>query len=150
MSSVPAVKAALRTTIAAVLPNSQVLNGPATAETAVGERFVEIGRAVGDRKPSNIVGTIFTEDYTIEIKFSVWVPGPGDESYLLAQNEVLADYTAAEAAIREHAQAPNLGLDADGVGLVENTGRFEQDGAATGKGRWAWALTSVHVRAQTT
>jgi hypothetical protein len=88
------------------------------------------------------------ERYTVELHFSVDVPGAG--SLATAVIQVFADYTAAELAIREYAGGPDLGLSAQGVLRALMMGDWNLDEQADSNGSHAAIDSSVAVIAQNT
>jgi hypothetical protein len=125
MSSVQAVKAQLVSILTTALPSTQVIYGPSSA-----------------------LSTAMTEErYTVDLTCSVDLPETDQTD---ATSVALADYTAAELAIREYVGGPPLGLEAQGVLSVFPTGEFELNELADSKGRHAVVRWSVSVIAENT
>jgi hypothetical protein len=149
MSSVPAVRAALVTLLTATLPDTQVIYGPLSAVTTTKARVATVGKVTNANRDLNTMGIDTTEEqYTIELAFSVDLPGAG--TLATAVSQVFADYTVAEVAIREFAGGPQLGLAASGVLRVLMTGDWESDEQADIEGAHAAVRCSVAVIAQNT
>lgn len=149
MSTVPAVKAALVTLLTTTLPDTQVIYGPSTAVTTTKPRIVTVGKVTNANRDLNTMGIDTTEErYTVDLAFSVDLPGAG--TLATAVSQVFADYAAAEIAIREYPAGPDLGLAASGVLRVLMTGDWESDEQADSDGAHAAVRCSVAVIAQNT
>jgi hypothetical protein len=144
-STIPAVKAALVTVLAAALPNTQVIYGPSGAVTVTEDRLLTVGKVTGSRELDSMSLDTAAERYTVELVASVDLAGTSQQA---ADEMVLADYAAAEQAIREYPTGPNLGLGA-GVQVLP-TGDFELAEQADADGRHAAVRFVVNVYAQTT
>ena len=142
-SSIPTVKAALVSVLAAALPASQVIYGPVTAVTTTTARVLTVGRAQGRRDLDSLSLSTAAEQYTVDLQVSVDIPGGSTQQ--TADEQALADYAAAEAAVRGN---PTLGL--SGTIQVLPTGAFELLEQADPEGRHAAVRFSVAVYAQTT
>lgn len=145
MSSIGLVKAALVSTLTAALPDVQVIYGPAAGVTTTEARVLTVGRAVGTRDLDSISLATTAEQYVIELLTTADNAGTDQQA---TTEQALADYTAAELAIREHPTAPELGL---GPGIhVLPTGEFELMEQADSNGRHAAVRFSVSVYASNT
>ena len=147
MSTVPAVKAALVSLLTTALPSTQVIYGPATSVTVTEDRLLTVGKVTGDRQFNSMTGQTTSERYTVELVASVDLAGTSQQA---ADELVLADYAAAELAIREYSGGSDLGLAASGVQQVLPTGEFELVEQADADGRHAAVRFSVAVIAQNT
>jgi hypothetical protein len=108
VSSIPAVKAALVSILAAALPDTQVIYGPVDRGDYHIQRGCLTVRGVTGRRESDSIGLATTrEEYTVELVASVDLASTSQQS---ADELVLADYAAAELAIREYPAGPTLGL----------------------------------------
>ena len=149
MSTVPAVKAALVTLLTATLPSTQVIYGPVSAVTTTTGRIATVGKVTNANRDLNTMTIDTTEErYTIDLAFSVDLPGAGNLATAVTQ--VFADYTAAEVAIREFTGGPDLGLAAQGVLRALMTGDWESDEQADIEGSHAAVRCSVAVIATNT
>ena len=147
MSTIPAVKAALATVIGAAISGAQVINGPASSVTTLADRVVEIGNAAGVRELDSLTLGTTSERYMVELTFSASLSGTDQTA---ATALALADYEAAELAIREYSGGPGLGLSASGVLQVLPTGEFSLQEQADSNVRNAAVRSSVSVYAQNT
>jgi hypothetical protein len=147
VSSIPAVKAALVSILSAALPDTQVIYGPSTAVTTTSSRILTVGRVTGRRESDSIGLATTREEYTVELVASVDLASTSQQS---ADELVLADYAAAELAIREYPAGPTLGLEAAGVLQAVPFGEFELSELADGDGRHAAVRFGVDVIAQNT
>jgi len=149
VSTVPAVKAALVTLLTTTLPSTQVIYGPLSAVTTTTGRIATVGKVTNANRDLNTMTIDTTEErYTIDLAFSVDLPGAGNLATAVTQ--VFADYTAAEVAIREFTGGPDLGLVASGVLRVLMTGDWESDEQADTEGVHAAVRCSVAVIATNT
>lgn len=146
MTSIPAVKAALVSVLTAALPNSQVIYGPVTAVTTTSGRILTVRGAIGTRELDSLSLLTTAEQYVLELVVSVDVQAGSSQQD--ATELALADYAAAELAIREHPTAPTLGL-GDGIKVLP-TGEFELSEQADSNGRHAAVRFGVQVYAQNT
>lgn len=144
-SSIPAVKAALVSVLAGALPDTQVIYGPKEAVTTTGPRILTVGRVVGSRELDSMSLDTSSESYTVDLVASVSLAGTSQQA---ADDLALADYAAAEVAVREYPGGPTLGL-GDGIRVLP-TGEFELAELADENGRHAAVRFSVRVYAQTT
>jgi hypothetical protein len=144
-SSIPTVKAALVSVLAAALPSTQVIYGPVTAVTTTGSRVLTVGRAVGRREQDALGTTTASEQYTVELTNSVDIAGTSQQA---ADEQALADYVAARAAVDADS---TLGITSLATVQVLATGAdFELLELADDDGRHAAVRWSVSVYAQTT
>jgi hypothetical protein len=147
MSSVQAVKAQLVSILTTALPSTQVIYGPSSAITIATSRILTVGRVFGTRDFNSLSTAMTEERYTVDLTCSVDLPETDQTD---ATSVALADYTAAELAIREYVGGPPLGLEAQGVLSVFPTGEFELNELADSKGRHAVVRWSVSVIAENT
>ena len=149
MSTVPAVKSALVALLTSILADTQVIYGPKDAVTTTRPRITTVGKVTNANRELNSMAIGTTEErYTVDLAFSVDLPGAGTLSTAVSQ--VFADYAAAEIAIREFSGGPDLGLAAQGVLQALPTGVWEFDEQADPDGSHAAIKSSVAVIAQNT
>lgn len=139
-SSIPTVKAALVSVLAAALPSTQIIYGPSNSVTTKGPWVATVGRAVGTRSPDAMDFASAKEEYTVELMCSVSLAGTSPQA---ADGLALANYASAEAAIRADT---TLGL--PGTVQVTGFGQFELMEQADSDGRHAAVRWSVQVYAQ--
>jgi hypothetical protein len=141
VSTIPTVKAQLVSVLTAALPSTQIIYGPPVPPLP--PRVLAVGKAIGTRELDSLSLETTAEQYTVELIASVSLSGADQQA---ADELVLADYAAAELAIREHPSGPSLGL--SGTVHVLPTGEFELSEQADDNGRHAAVRFSVSVYAQ--
>lgn len=136
MSSIPAVKTALKVLLAAALPNTQVVYGPASSVTTLGQRVLEVGVVTGTLDVTGMDLRSGTEQYSVMLTASTSIPGTDQTE---ADDAALADFQAAVTAIRSD---PTLGINNLAASV---SGTFEMPESAVASGRSAAVRFPVTV-----
>jgi len=139
MSTVPAVRAALVTTLNAALSGVQVIDGSPVSVTTLGGDLFVIGKVTGVRSAGsqnrirtttrNIPFTTAQDEYTIELIISVSRATPGETTALVQRADDI--YEAACDAIEA-----TEGLGVDGVKEALPTGEFDFEPVSDSNGRY--------------
>jgi hypothetical protein len=155
MTTIPAVRAALKTLLGNTLTDVQIVDGGGV--TTLGTRVLFIGRVVGQRsggsqnlirnRERNIPFGTYQDEYTVELIISVAVSGPGEATPAIVAADDL--YGEALDAIES---SNNLGvagvLESAGILEVLPTGDFESDPTFDANGRYCTVTFGVDITAR--
>jgi hypothetical protein len=141
VSTVPAVKAALRSLFIAALPGVQVIYGPRGNVTITEDSIVEVGGAVGTVAAASL-NLREAEEYIVEVTVSVTISSGTQQA---ATETADALWAAAKAVIRN---PPAGSLSVAGVTSVQPVGEFELTETPNPDGPNTAIRFGVHVLAQ--
>lgn len=141
------VKDQLVKLLGAALPDSQVIYGPATSVSIVGDRILTVGNIEGDDALDSMTGETESERYIVELIISVDLSASHDQQ--TCTEMAVADFYAAKRALREYPGGFDLGLGPGDIQVVPTT-RFQLQEQADREGRHCMIKFGASVLAQNT